>query len=143
MRWEYLTLEELELLHADRIREHGGEPGCRDLGLIESAVAQPQMTFGGEDLYPTLSEKAAALCYSLAENQGFVDGNKRIAFAAMETFLRLNGWTIGNSLEVKQEAYDYLIGLAERRYTRDDLVAWIERRRKPYPRQATTILPIP
>jgi death-on-curing protein len=132
MNWEYLTLEELRLLHDDRIREHGGEPGVRDLGLVESALAQPQMTFGGEDLYPTLAEKAAALCYSLAENQGFVDGNKRIAFAALEAFLRLNGFTLGSDPQLKQEAYDYLIGLAERRYTRDDLEAWIERRRRVY-----------
>ena len=134
MNWEYLTLEELRLLHADRLREHGGEPGERDPGLVESALAQPHMTFGGEDLYSALSEKAAALLFSLAENQGFLDGNKRIAFAAMETFLRLNGWTLGSDDDVRREAYDYLIGLAARRYDRDDLVAWIERRRKPYGR---------
>lgn len=132
MNWEYLTLADLRLLHADRIREHGGDPGVRDVGLIESALAQPQMTFGGVDLYPTLAEKAAVLCYSLAENQGFVDGNKRVAFAALETFLRLNGWTVGSDPEVKREAYDMLIGIAERRYTRDDLAAWIDRRRRRY-----------
>jgi len=63
---------------------------------MELALAQPQMTFGGVDLYPTLAEKAAVLCYSLAANQGFVDGIKRVAFAAMETILRLHGWTVGS-----------------------------------------------
>jgi len=90
------------------------------------------MTFGGEDLYPTLADKAAVPGYSLAENQGFVDGNKRVAFAALETFLRLHGWTVGSDPEVKREAYDLLIGMAEHRYTRDDLAAWIERRRRRY-----------
>lgn len=90
------------------------------------------MTFGSEDLFPTLAEKAAVLCYSLVENQGFVDGNKRVAFAALETFLRLHGWTVGSDPEVKREAYDLLIGIAEHRYTRDDLAAWIECRRCRY-----------
>ena len=64
------------------------------LGLAESALAQPQMTFGGAELYPTLAEKAAALCFSLVMNHAFIDGNKRIGHAAMEVFLVMNGFEL-------------------------------------------------
>ena len=69
-------------------------PGVRDLNALDSALAQPRMTFGGADLYPTVVEKAAALGFSLVMNHPFVDGNKRIGHAAMETFLVLNGYEI-------------------------------------------------
>ena len=66
-------------------------PGLRDLGLLESSLAQPHQSFGGVDLYPGLNAKAAALGFSLIQNHPFVDGNKRIGHAAMETTLVLNG----------------------------------------------------
>ena len=87
----YLTLGELIELHRRIIEQSGGADGIRDLGLAESALAQPQMSFGGTELYPTLAEKAAALCFSLVMNHPFVDGNKRIGHAAMEVFLVMNG----------------------------------------------------
>ncbi|HMO16291.1 MAG TPA: type II toxin-antitoxin system death-on-curing family toxin [Pirellulaceae bacterium] len=89
-----LSLAELIELHHRIIEQSGGADGIRDLGLAESALAQPQMSFGGMELYPTLAEKAAALCYSLVMNHPFVDGNKRIGHAAMETFLVLNGFEL-------------------------------------------------
>ena len=90
----YLTLAELIELHRRIIEQSGGTNGVRDLGLAESALAQPQMSFGGTELYPTLAEKAAALCFSLVMNHPFVDGNKRIGHAAMETFLVMNGFEL-------------------------------------------------
>ena len=90
----YLTLGELIELHRRIIEQSGGAAGVRDLGLAESALAQPLMTFAGTELYPTLAEKAAALCFSLVMNHPFVDGNKRIGHAAMETFLVLNGFEL-------------------------------------------------
>jgi len=78
----YLTLIELERLHRGVIRSTGGTDGLRDRGGLEAAAAQPQMTFDGWDLYPTLAEKAAALAFSLINNRLFIDGNKRIAHAA-------------------------------------------------------------
>lgn len=87
----YLTLAELIELHHRIVDQSGGADGIRDLGMAESALAQPQMSFGGTDLYPTLAEKAAALCFSLVMNHPFVDGNKRIGHAAMETVLVMNG----------------------------------------------------
>jgi death on curing protein len=87
----YLTTAEVIRLHEDVIAASGGLPGVKNLGLVDSAVAQPKMTFGADDLYPSVAEKAAALAFSLAKNHAFEDGNKRIAHAAMETFLVMNG----------------------------------------------------
>ena len=71
--------------------QSGRSAGLRDLAALESALAQPRMAFGDTDLYTSLEEKAAALGYSLISNHPFVDGNKRIGHAALETFLLLNG----------------------------------------------------
>jgi len=90
----YLTLEEVIQLHQAVIVSSGGLPGIKNRGLVESAVAQPRATFGGADSYPTLAERAATLAFSLARKHGFEDGNKRIAHAAMEAFLVLNGFEI-------------------------------------------------
>ena len=77
--------------------------GLRDRGAIESAVAQPEMTFGGDDLYPTIAEKAAALGHSLIQNHPFIDGNKRVGHAAIEVFLVLNGYEISASVDEQEQ----------------------------------------
>ena len=87
----YLSLGEVLELHRRIIAATGGASELRDLGALESAVAQPRMTFGGEDLYPDLPSKAVALGFSLIQNHPFVDGNKRVGHAALETLLVLNG----------------------------------------------------
>ena len=87
----YLMLGELLELHVRIIEQSGGAAGIRDLGLAESALAQPQMSFGGTELYASLADKAAALCFSLVMNHPFVDGNKRTAAVVSETFILLNG----------------------------------------------------
>lgn len=79
--------------------QSGGAVGVLNLPALESALAQPRMTFGGEDLYPTLVEKAAALGHSLIANHPFVDGNKRTGHAAMEVFLMVNGCEIQASVK--------------------------------------------
>ena len=85
----YLSLSEILELHALLIEQSGGTNGIRDRGSLESAISQPQMTFGGEDLYPNIIEKASTLGFSLILNHPFFDGNKRTGHAAMETFLIL------------------------------------------------------
>jgi death-on-curing protein len=85
----YLTLEECLALHAELIRRYGGLEGLRDPGLLESALARPRSGY-----YKSLSEQAAALLQSLSANHCFVDGNKRVAFAATAIFLRMNGFRI-------------------------------------------------
>ena len=83
---EYLSLDDALYIHAEQLRLFGGAPGVRDLGLIESALLRPQTGY-----YADLVEQAAALWESLAMNHGFVDGNKRVAFACMDIFLGVNG----------------------------------------------------
>ncbi len=90
----YLSVEQIELLHQAQIEKFGGSGGLRDRGALEAAAARPAMTFGGEDLYPDLATKTAALMHSLAMNHAFVDGNKRVGAAAAELFVLLNGSTI-------------------------------------------------
>lgn len=87
----YLTPQQILYIHARLVDTTGGEHGLRDLGLLESAAARPQATFDGNDLYPDLFLKTAALMDSLAHNHPFVDGNKRTAITAAALFLQQNG----------------------------------------------------
>jgi death on curing protein len=100
----FLTLVEVLELHHRVIEQSGGAFGIRDIGLLESAIAQPRMTFGGADLYPSLLDKAAALGFSIIMNHPFVDGNKRTGHAAVETFLILNGMEIKASVDEQEQA---------------------------------------
>lgn len=85
----YPTLEEALELHRRLIERFGGSPGVRDKGLLQSALSRPQSGY-----YKTLSEQAASLMQSLAQNHAFVDGNKRVAFALTAIFLRMNGYRL-------------------------------------------------
>jgi death-on-curing protein len=87
----YLSLEQVVELHRLEIRRFGGSAGLRERGGLEAALTRPQMTFAGEDLYPDVESKAAAVMHSLVMNHPFVDGNKRIGAAVAELFLNLNG----------------------------------------------------
>lgn len=118
----YLTLSEVLELHWIVIEVTGGGTGVRDLAGVESAVVQPQMTFGGDELYPTLIDKAAALCFSLVLNHPFVDGNKRIGHAAMETFLMPNGHQLDADVD---DAEQLFLQLAAGEVERSELVDWI------------------
>jgi death-on-curing protein len=89
-----LSLAEVQFLHVQILAQSGGASGIRSQSALESALAQPLMTSGGDELYPTIIEKAAALGFSLIMNHPFVDGNKRVGHAVMETFLILNGYEI-------------------------------------------------
>jgi death-on-curing protein len=95
------------------------------LGGLESAIAPPQMTFGGQDLYATIEAKATAICFSLVMNHPFVDGNKRIGHAAMETFLVLNGYELVAEVD---EAEALILKLAAGGLTREELLAWVSLR---------------
>lgn len=123
----YVTLAELLALHAMVLQQSGGALGVRDLGGLESAAAQPRMTFGSEDLYPDLDSKVTALGYSLIQNHPFVDGNKRVGHAAMEAFLMLNGWELEESVDAAEEL---ILGVASGAVTREQLAAWVERHKR-------------
>ena len=118
----YLTLSEVLELHRQVMGQTGGIVGVRDLNGLESAIAQPRMTYGGEELYPTLAEKAAALGFSVIMNHPFIDGNKRTGHAAMETFLVLNGFEISASVD-EQEAI--LLRLAAGELSRKGFTEWL------------------
>jgi death-on-curing protein len=120
---EYLTLAEVLLLHAWLIERTGGSAGVRDVGLLESALARPQSTFGQDDLYPDLWSKAAALMHSLVRNHPFVDGNKRTALAATGIFLELNGYALTVSNEAVLEfTRQVVVG----RIALPEMAAWLE-----------------
>ena len=115
---EFLSLDEVVAIHERLIDRFGGPAGIRDLGLLESALYRPQTGY-----YHDIVEMAAALFESLLMNHPFVDGNKRVAFFAVDVFLRLNGW----KLEVQPEpAHDFLIGLLEQgECDFDHLLPWL------------------
>jgi len=98
----FLTVGEVIELHRTIVERTGGSQGIRDLGALESALAQPKATFGGMDLHPSIVGKASALGFSLIANHAFVDGNKRIGHAALETFLILNGYEIEASVDEQE-----------------------------------------
>jgi death-on-curing protein len=120
---KYLTVEEVIRIHEGVLRASGGSAGLRDRGALESAVAQPQATFGGEDLYPTLPEKAAALAFGIVNNHPFVDGNKRTGTIAMQALLFRNGRELDAGVDGQEQV---ILDVAAGRMTRDELADWIE-----------------
>lgn len=118
----YLTIDEVLEIYGRVMRQSGGTVGIRDLGALESAVAQPRMTFDGEDLYPTIVEKASALAFSLIQNHPFVDGNKRTGHAAMETFLVLNGHEINATVD---EQVSVVLQVAASEVERETFTEWL------------------
>ena len=110
-------------LHQDMVAAFGGAIGVRDEGLLDSALAQHKATFGGEFLHSTIYEQAAADLYHLSRNHPFIDGNKRTACAAMETFLELNGYELTLSDE---EEYQLVIQVAQGNMTKDEISIFLE-----------------
>lgn len=90
----FLALEDVLEIHAAQLARYGGQDGIRDRGLLLSAMAQPEMSFAGEFLHEDLFAMAAAYAIHIAENQPFIDGNKRTAFQAADVFLTLNGFDL-------------------------------------------------
>ncbi len=120
----YLTLGEVVALHRAILAATGGADGIRDLGALESALAQPKATFDGTYLYPSVVDKASALAFGLAMNHPFVDGNKRIAHAAMAVFLDLNGLAIEATVGEQEQL---MLDLAAGQVSRGALTDWLQR----------------
>ncbi len=121
----YLSLEQVLALHRAQIDEYGGARGLREKGGLESALARPQMTFGGEDLYPEAADKAAALWHSLVINHPFIDGNKRIGAMAAELFLGLNGVDLQST---DDELVAATLAAAQGEMSAEALAIWIRQR---------------
>lgn len=90
----FLSLDEVTEIHRDMIERYGGSVGIRDMGLLQSAVAMPQASFGGQFLHTDLFEMVAAYLFHIVQNHPFVDGNKRVGSMAAFTFLKLNELTL-------------------------------------------------
>jgi death-on-curing protein len=114
----YMTLEEIDEIHKAILQASGGYPGYRDKGLVDSAINRPRTGY-----YNNLFEEAAAMMESISNNQGFVDGNKRTAFVATDTFLRWNGFY----LEIDpQEAHDFMVKASKQKIFKKELILeWI------------------
>lgn len=123
----YITLDEALRIHEILIDEFGGAKGVRDPGLVEAALLRPQTGY-----YADLIEEAAALWESLAMNHGFVDGNKRVAYACLELFLQMNGVDIdaGND-EIERFIYS---NLETGMFRKDILEAWLHKHTAPFAR---------
>jgi death-on-curing protein len=128
----FLTLDEALAIHAHQIARYGGALGIRDQGLLESALAMPAATFGGEHLHPSLPEQAAAYLFHLVKNHPFVDGNKRVGLACSLVFLRLNGIRVRAS---DDDLVDIVMGVAEGRRSKADVAVFLRERAKPVSRR--------
>jgi death on curing protein len=124
----YLSLEQVLALHAFQIEHYGGSKGLRDRGAVEAAVARPQATYGGEDLYPEAVDKAAALMHSLVSNHPFLDGNKRVGAHAMLVFLAVNGYEL---LFEPAELTEITMALARGELQAEALAIWLKQRTRP------------
>ena len=117
-----LSKSQVLLIHDQLISETGGSSGLRDEGMLDSALNAPFQTFSGEDVYPSLQQKAARLCFGLVKNHPFVDGNKRIGAHVMLVFLALNGIELQHS---QTELSDVILQVAAGEIEATDLLHWI------------------
>ncbi|MDX2054562.1 MAG: type II toxin-antitoxin system death-on-curing family toxin [Polyangiaceae bacterium] len=120
----FVSLSQVLRLHEALLEQSGGSAGLRDLGRLEAALAQPKASFGGVDLYASLFEKAAALCFSIVQGHPFVDGNKRVGHAALEVFLVMNGYELTASVDEQEST---VLALASGQLSREQLTEWIVR----------------
>lgn len=114
---------EIHKLHELSIDKYGGSYGIRDEGLLDSAIARPFQTFGGEDLYATTIEKAAAIAESIIINHPFVDGNKRTGFLAMLAILKMGDMFLSAS---EEDAYQFTISISTGDIKFDEIVLWLK-----------------
>lgn len=119
---EYLDVEDVIDLS---VRLLGDHPPIRDVGLLDSAVARPRASAFGEDAYPDLYTKAAALLQSIVKNHPLVDGNKRLGWLATAVFCLLNGVDVSSASN--DDVYDFVIGIASEDAELSEIVAGIER----------------
>jgi death-on-curing protein len=120
----FLTLDEVLALHADQVHRYGGSLGVRDMGLLESALAVPQASFGGTLLHESLAAMAAAYLFHLVRNHPFIDGNKRTGLMAALVFLGLNGLALETG---EDELTDLVLGVASGQVSKAEATVFFER----------------
>jgi len=119
----YLNLGEILFLHEKIIETSGGSYGIRNMGGLESALALPRQSFGDIELYPSIIDKAAIICFSIINNHPFIDGNKRVGHAAMETFLVLNGMEISAGVDDQEKI---ILNMASGQIKHEEFVLWLK-----------------
>lgn len=119
----YLALEEVIALHHDQINRYGGSHGIRDMNLLIAAVARPQASFSGEDLYPEIFSKASALTHSIIMNHAFIDGNKRTGTVACARFLFINGFALKMS---KKELVELALNIEAKKWNIKQIVSFLK-----------------
>ena len=117
-----LTIHQVLLLHSELVHETGGEDGLRDEGLLDAALNAPFASFGGIDVYPSIQQKAARLCFGLVKNHAFIDGNKRIGAHVMLMFLALNRVEL---VYTQEELVQIILNIAAGSSTFDELLIWL------------------
>lgn len=120
----WLTRQIVELIHLEQLAEHGGRRGLRDENALESALARPRQRWAYEP-EPSLADLAASLCFGLARNHPFIDGNKRVSFLAAYTFLRLNGLIVEAE---EDDVISTMEAIASGELGEDQLAAWLSAR---------------
>ncbi len=122
-----ITVKQILILHGFELSKYGGVSGVRDIGMLKSAIGRPFATFGGEDLYPDIFLKCAALVQSIVKNHPFVDGNKRTAFVSVVVLLKLNGYL----LEINQkEVVNIMVKIANENLSVDKISSWLKKHSK-------------
>ncbi|OCQ99372.1 death-on-curing protein [Nostoc sp. MBR 210] len=116
---KFIEKQDVLSIHSKQIKLYGGSLGIHDEGLLDSAIYQPQATFAGELLHPTIVEQAAAYLFHITNNHAFVDGNKRTAFDVMVTFLNINDYELNMSPE---QAYELTMQVAENTLSKEKLI---------------------
>lgn len=118
----YLSLEDVYAIHRAMIAIGGGRGDIHDFTLLHSAVERPKATFGGQDLYPTVWEKASALLHSLVKNHPFDDGNKRTAYYSTKRFLYLNGFTLKAK---KAQVLTFMVSVDIKNVSQKEISSWL------------------
>ena len=122
-----LTVSEVIVLHEKLIAKTGGLGGVRDMGLLESAVLNCSQTFGGEELYPAIADKAVQMAFGICKNHPFLDGNKRTAILSMLVMLYINDVAL---CYTQKELIDLGLGIAEGSIDDEGIHGWIDRHKK-------------
>ena len=117
----YFSNEQIVKIHSSLITKTGGIDGIREYNLLDSSLKSIFQTFDGKELYPSILDKAAQLCYSLIENHPFLDGNKRIGVHLMLIFLKINGIVLNYT---QKELIDFGLKIASGKMKKDEIKEW-------------------
>lgn len=123
MSTKFIPLEDVVFIHEGIIESIGGKNGTRDFTLLHSAISRPQATFGGQDLYLNIFDKAGALTHSLLLNHPFNDGNKRTALASCERFLNINGMEI---IASQKEKVQFTLNIESKKLDLAGIAKWLK-----------------